>query len=262
MAEFPGNSATPGGMLRRRIRIVGTANAQGLPGGEVRADLEDDFHRFGLTLAHDGQAVTQITGEAHRFPWSTCPGGSQRLAELVGLELSPRCTTVAQASNPRLNCTHLFDLAGLALAAAWRGPGSRQYDAVVPEWVDGKSSPTLAVNGEEVLSWHVDSFVIKGPPPFEELALRGQGFMAWAEATLAPDLAEAAIVLRRAVYISPGRLQDLDALDRATELGDYVDLLVGMCHTLQPEMIPVALRMKGTTHDFTHSPEKLLSDLA
>jgi hypothetical protein len=46
---------------RRRIRIT-TAP------GKARADIEDDAHRFGVALLHDGVKVTAIRGEGLRTP--------------------------------------------------------------------------------------------------------------------------------------------------------------------------------------------------
>ena len=40
------------GVYRRRIRLVAD-------GSVVRADLEDDFHRFGVEFVHDGSRVVE-----------------------------------------------------------------------------------------------------------------------------------------------------------------------------------------------------------
>src|SRR5258705_4924460 len=58
--------------------------------GRVVADLEDDFHRFRVTLAHDGARVTEVRAEAFRYPWSECPGATTALRALEGMPLSER----------------------------------------------------------------------------------------------------------------------------------------------------------------------------
>src|ERR1051325_10121106 len=105
---------------RRRIRIPGS------PRGVV-SELEDDFHHFRVTVEHDGERVTAIAGEGVRFPWSTCPSAAAALQPIIGMLLSPRSTAVGEVTPARANCTHMFDLAGLAVAHAHRGNAVRQY---------------------------------------------------------------------------------------------------------------------------------------
>jgi outer membrane receptor protein involved in Fe transport len=56
--------------------------------------------------------VVDLTRAGERSPWSTCPAAGDRLAELVGMELSPSCLAVGAVAVPRHQCTHQFDLAG------------------------------------------------------------------------------------------------------------------------------------------------------
>jgi hypothetical protein len=239
----------PSGRYRRRIRLTASPTS-----GSVIAELEDDFHHFRVTVAHDGARVTGVGGAGVRFPWSTCPAAAAQLEPLVGMALSIRSTAVGDVVSARDNCTHMFDLAGLAVAHAARGGGRRQYDVVVSDPVDGRRRATLDHDGERLLSWLVDRNTILEPLPFAGQALRG-GFLAWAEAALEPDTAEAAIVLRRACHIAHGRVQDLDVYDDAAPL---LPIMSGACFTFQPERAPRALRMKGTIRDFTDAPERLL----
>ena len=100
----------PSGAYRRRVRLV-TLDPSTVWGG-----LEDDFHHFEVTLHHDGTHVTALEMQAVRWPWATCPDAGQGLQALVGMELSDRSTAVAAVTDPRMNCTHQFDLAGLCVA--------------------------------------------------------------------------------------------------------------------------------------------------
>jgi hypothetical protein len=72
----------------------------------------------------------------------------------------------------------------------------------------------------------------------------GRGFLAWANAALEPDRAEAAIVLRRACRTSLGLLMDLDDYEVAAEVGHGME---NTCHTFSTSVMGVALRMKGST---------------
>jgi hypothetical protein len=238
------------GIYRRRIRLVAD-------GSSVTADLEDDFHRFGVDLVHDGSQVVSVRGRAHRFPWTTCAAAVGPLTALEGMPLSTDATAAGAWTNPRHNCTHLFDLAGLAVAHAGAGRDRRQYDVEVPDR-DGDgltTNPRLWRDGSLVLSWRLRHLTIEDPHPFAGVALRGS-FMRWARESLDPDTAEAAVVLRRACEISYGRLQDLDAYDVASDLGD---VMLGTCHAFQPGTIEVGIRRKGSGRDFSESPDGLLA---
>ena len=59
--------ARAGGAFRRAILL------RTLDEASVQGELEDDFHRFGVTLRHDGRAVTAVEGRSIRYPWSSCP---------------------------------------------------------------------------------------------------------------------------------------------------------------------------------------------
>jgi hypothetical protein len=86
------------------------------------------------------------------------------------------------------------------------------------------------------------------------VALR-RSFLAWVADTFDDeDDAEAAAVLRRACEISFGRGVDLDAVGHANEMRE---LMLGTCHSFQPGVIETAVRVMGTTHDFSAAPPSL-----
>lgn len=238
------------GPYRRRIRLVAVSE------DAVDGELEDDFHHFGVLLGHDGQRVVAVDGRAIRWPWTTCPDAVGPLHALEGMPLSRRCTAIASHTEPRANCTHLFDLAGLCVTHAARGDGStRVYDAEIPRPVDGKSRVRLWRDGELLLDWHLVDGCVVDAPPYSDVPWGG-GFMRWADETLDPDTAEAAIVLRRACTIGSGRGMDLDRIDRASELEQ---IMAGVCFTMRPPQIRVALRNKDSMRDFAADPDRLLA---
>jgi hypothetical protein len=237
------------GVYRRRIRI-------GAARRSATAELEDDFHHFRVVVAHDGSRVTGVRGESLRFPWSTCPAAAAQLEPLAGMPLSTRSTAVGDVISARDNCTHMFDLAGLAVAHAARGDDiPREYDVAVTDPVEGRRRVGVDRDGAALLAWVVDHHTILEPESFAGQPLRG-GFLAWAESELDADTAEAAIVLRRACHIAFGRMQDLDVYADARPL---LPIMSGACFTFQPERAPEARRMRGTVRDFTAAPERLLA---
>jgi Protein of unknown function (DUF2889) len=244
----------PDGPYRRRIRTVTVHE------GVIEGGLEDDFHHFEVTLRHDGTRVTGVEARSRRWPWSTCPDAAVNLQPVEGMPLSTRCTAIAEVAKPRMNCTHQFDLAGLCVSHAARGDERRQYDAEVPPVVDGITEPRLWRDGELVLAWTLSwrdgQRRLVASPPYDEAPWRG-GFFRWADDTLEPETAEAAIVLRRACEIAMGRGMDLEAYDSAEELGP---LMTGVCYTMQRSVMPVAFRTRGSIRDFARHPDALLRD--
>ena len=109
----------------------------------------------------------------------------------------------------------------------------------------------LTRDGEVLWTWEVDGAEIVGPERFAGLSLK-RPFADWIARNLSPDEAEAAIVLRRGIFISNGR-RDLDQFDR-------VPMPVGGCITLQPGRIENTFRMKGSSLDFTDRPQALTED--
>ena len=242
---------------RRAVRLVASPPAaDGLQ--TVVADLDDDFHRFRVTLRHDGDRVHSVEGEGLRFPWTSCPDAAGPLRALVGAPLSPRATAAAAHADPRANCTHMFDLAALAMAHAGAGrPGTRLYEAEIPRRVRGHTRARLWRDGELLLEWTIDDRNgIVDAPPYSDAPWQG-GFMQWVDTNLDPDAAEAAIVLRRAATIGHGRGMDLDVYERASEIAPVMNAI---CFTFQTPQVEVALRHKGASRDRAATPDALLTE--
>lgn len=237
------NTTSPasGEAYRRRIRLQGRD-------GVVDAELVDDFHHFALRLEHDGTVVREVSARAVRYPWTTCPGATERLRALVGMPLSQRCTAVGSWARAREHCTHLFDLAGLAVAHAASGRNRREYLAVVPDRVGGRTTPLLWRDDELVMRWEIEGTRIVAPDPFSGRSLR-DAFLRWADENLDVDTAEAATVLRRACHISYGRGQDLSGIAVAAEL---LPAMTGMCYTFTP-----GIAEHGRRVDEAFPPENL-----
>lgn len=235
-------------LFRRRIDIVSRSTASG---GEARAVLEDDFHHFRVALSYRDGIVTQINGWALRNPYTACPAASGQLASLVGMALDSVANSVTRATDTSLQCTHMLDLAGLAVAAAARGIRSRRYDIEVPRRVDERTRGKLERDGLPVLEWTIDGNTIVAPVAYAGIHLR-EGMARWALTTLAEDEAEAALVLRRCVNISRGREHDLDLQRTARASGN--------CYAQQPERAAQAIRIVGSTLDFSQSPAMLCAD--
>lgn len=244
----------PSGPYRRRIRL------EQLDPATVWGGLEDDFHHFEVNLQHDTERVRAISMLAVRWPWTTCPDAGAGLQALVGMALDPRCTAVARVADPRWNCTHQFDLAGLCVAHAARRLARRQYDVELSPVTDGIQVARMWRDGTLAYEWTLEVLAtgerrLLTPEAFTTAPWRG-GFIRWADETLPSEEAEAAIVLRRACDIGMGRAMDLEAIDCAAELAG---LMAGICYSMQPEVMPVAFRNRGSIRDFARHPDALLA---
>ena len=231
-----GVSSTAG--YRRRIELVTVSPEL------VEGELEDDFHHFRVSIAHNGVMVTALEGTAVRHPWSTCPAALAPLRSLVGAPVTADATAHSTHGDARTSCTHWFDLTGLAIAQAGSGREHRRYDMTVPDRGEGgRTTAHLSRDDEPLLDWVVDAQAILGPEPYTGQTM-GRGFLAWANAGFDPDLAEAVIALRRACRISLGRLMDLDDYERASEVGHG---MTDTCHTFSTAVMETAVRMKGSS---------------
>lgn len=237
----------PGSVFRRRVKLAlrDTSTPQS---GEVRVALEDDFHNFRLSVTYRDGVVVGTAAEAPRAPYSACAAAERKLSLLRGMPLFSVPGAIFQYAETPIHCTHLLDLAGLAVRAAVRQTTRRQYDAAVPFRIAGRSPATLQRDGEPVLQWNVLESMLEGPAPFSGVSVR-HGFAAWARRNLDAEANEAALLLRRCVIMSLGRMKDLDA--RATVMA------TGRCYAQQPDTAPSALRNVGSTWDFTNAEQAL-----
>lgn len=229
----PGADEWTKGLHRAMLVRVGPA--------ETRAVLHDDFHHFRLRLRHDGTAVLAATSEMLRGPYSLCPRAGEELSQLAGRPLAGG----AAGLSLRLQCTHQFELTALAMAASARGQDCRYELGVAVEDAE-RFSGWIARDGQRLLDCRIDHERFTAPEQFAGQAL-GAGFTGWAAAQLTPDLAEAALLLRRGVILARARrhLPRLDALGHAPPSAN--------CWVQQPATAEQAKRHYGVVRDYSGS---------
>lgn len=208
--------------------------------GAVIAALEDDAHRLSLALFHEGGRVTRVSARTERVPYSTCPGAAEAIATaLTGCSLD----ALAQI-DPREQCTHLYDL---AVAAAIYADATQavRYDMRVGDRVDECTTAVIERDGEPVLAWRLDGTMICGPKEWAGRDLRR--LSVWKQ-ELPSQVALAATLLRRAVYVSGVRRQPDRSDMKAT---DYGLSRQGVCFTHQMPRALDAVRREGWRKDFS-----------
>jgi len=232
---FPPNLAYGDGCCRRLIRID-------VADGSVSAHLSDNFHELRCRIQHDGWVVLAIEGTPIRLPTTACPGAIAVLQELVGTPLTASGKDFYGDGRARHHCTHLYDLAVLAIRHARDEAGATCYDAEVPDETDAPVVVSITRDGVVVHRWTVRSGVIFDPPELAGRKLE-KGFAAWAIETFADDELEAATILARTWLIAIGRGFLIDGV--AGERIDANAEMIGRCFAYQPERASEALFVAG-----------------
>jgi len=233
---------TAGPAFRRAI-VIRSA------GGCVEADLEDDFHRFGVTLHHNTVAVLRVEARADRYPWATCLETPAALTALRGAPLSANPAALFGYADPRL---HLFELAALAVAQAARGEGRRSLETEVTDPANGVRYARLFQDGVLALEWRLAEDTILEPAADAGRTLAS--FNSRALMDLPPQRAEDLLILRRVAQTAKGRRMDVDAFAVAAELGRPAQ-----CYSLQPANSARAARVKGSVREWPNREELLRS---
>jgi len=231
------------GGYRRAIRLHAEA-------GHATAEIEDDFHHFVVTVLHDGVQVTDARGQAIRYPWSSCPLAAGSLAALAGLPISSDPTAVYRHIDPLLQCTHMFEMAGLAANQAARGIGERRYEATVSDPAGGWVEAVLACDGEPVLRWHLQDGVIAEPA--RHRGKRPSDFRSQTLADLPHEEAEHLLILRRVTALAGARGMDIDRFATAADMN-----LGRACFVFRPGVAEHAQRRLGSVRDFSTGPGPL-----
>jgi len=202
--------------------------------GAVVAEVEDCQHHFALTIEHDGSVATGFAVDPIRAPWSTCVDALAELDELVGATVGQRPAT----SHADQHCTHLLDLALAGVRFAGLGLERRTYSLTVVDYTEPVSRAWLVRDDGFRLDWTLRDRVVVGPAEHAGHGL-GSGFTAWAVG-LAPDAAEAVLLLRRAAWMAPAQLIDLDDYETLSQTG----LAPGVCWSAQPQRIHLTRRIR------------------
>lgn len=239
------------GTFRRRIAL---RNQPGL----VIAELEDCFHAFRVRLSHDGTRVTQVEAETIRYPRTVCVGAPDVLRRFVGDPLSDNRRVIRERQTPGEHCTHLYDLAWLAMAQALRGTAERIYDVEVPDPRDGSNEGIVFRDGDEILRWQLRDADVTAPAAIAGNKLN-ENFGRWASTIYEGEELEAAYVLQIGCFVAGTRRLDVNAM--GGRWNDPGRVKVGTCYAHQPERRYEGVTMTGMARDFTDTPEQLLQFL-
>jgi hypothetical protein len=237
------------GVTRRAIRLRGSA-------GCVEAALEDMRHAMICTLFHDGLVVTAVEADFRRYTLQVCPGASEPLKAIVGMPLATSTAAFFANGRARQNCTHMLDLAWLALRHAGRNGLEWLYEIEIPDVVSGPMRGTLRRNGAVVQDWLVDDSVIAAPSHLAGQSLAG-GFMRWATGQSGLDELEVeeCLILHKGFFMVGARRMQLPEGPLSESFRTAV---TGVCYGYGAERIGGAVGLSGMGRDFSATPERLL----
>lgn len=224
------------GAYRRSVLISADA-------GVARAEMEDDAHHFAVAVRHDGVTIESVSADSIRVPWVTCPAAGLALERLAGRAIvSPM--TFSSNTERYANCTHMLDLANLALAHVHEPGLRRRYDIEVDLPERRSMVASLDLDGSRLIDWRLVQGKIVGGR-FDGLTPD----TALGDPRVRDDatMREAVVILRRALQISGVRGIDLDDFATAADVGTGQ----ATCHTLLPEIRPLARRNRGASRDFS-----------
>ncbi len=238
------------GIFRRRIRLTKGE-------GFVLGELEDNSHAFKSTLYHDDHKVTDVQGEAIRYPMSTCPGAIEPLRKIIGMTLGQAAGELANKLKPRSQCTHLFDLTVLAYRHLQRDAAQCTYDIQMNDEDGAEQVLQVYREGVSVLEWTVKQWRIVAPEFLAGNTI-SQGFSKWLETVWSGNeqQKEYAWLAQKGYLVSQARMFDINKLGGTREFVN--PSMVGICHTYSEEQIEHAVHSHDSFIDFTDTPEQLL----
>lgn len=235
------------GVFRRRLRWRATA-------GCVDVELEDSNHGFRLRLCHDTQRITEVAVDPVRYPFTTCPEASRSVECIVGMTLDDAVKLRERLPGGE-NCTHMADMALIAVAHARDLGIERLYDIAVEDERNGVTQARIQRDGELVFEWLVRANIIESPKALAGRPLM-RGFYAWAVQTFDDKVLEAAQALQRGFFVAQARRYCYLPVEHYPAITDGMP--IGSCYSYNTGAVERALRIRGSVRDYSASSDRLL----
>lgn len=243
------NPAYGSGIFRRRMSLR-------VAGHRVAVDMEDDNHGFRVRLEHDGDRVTGLEIDAVRHPFNTCPEAIRLLQQrLLGLRLDEEEKTLRTRLVPGENCTHMYDMALIAMAHARDAESCVIYDMEVEDECKGITTARVARDGQTIHTWKIGNHTLLAPAEHAGQPVM-RGFYQWASRAFSGIPREAAMVLQRAYFVAQSRRYSYAPAADHPATSDGMPR--GSCYSYNAGAVERAHRSDGTIRTFSDAPGKLL----
>lgn len=239
------------GIFRRRLLLQ-------VADRKVSVELEDDNHGFRLRLLHDGKHVVALEVDAVRHPFNTCPEAVRPLQRLIGLRMDEEEATLRKKLISGANCTHMYDMALIAMANAGQAEGTRLYDMEVDDERDGVTAARIFCDGQPIHDWTIRNHQLVSPAQHAGQPVM-RGFYAWVSQVLTGMPREAASMLQRAYFVAQSRRYNYRPAAEHPAASD--DMPEQSCYSYNAGVVERAFRSDGTIRSFAQTPESLLKFL-
>lgn len=222
----------------------------------IHAELEDCNHAFKVSITHDQQQVTKVTGQALRTPFDTCNGALEPLQQLIGTSLQTSLKDLYAQFNTKQQCTHWIDLAFLAISFWQTGKAKTHYRITIPDEIDSPTTLTLQENDTIMLEASIKKWQIQAPNQHANKPLL-KGFGAWVSQI--EDELEFKLwqIAQKAYFVASARPYDLNKLAGEPAI-KHKEVMLGACYTYSEPVIHQAKRSKNAVRDFSQDDTQVL----
>ena len=179
--------------------------------GQVRSELEDDYHRMEVVIHHEAGVAVAIDAFTLRAPWNTC---SDAVAQVRKTFLGVPLNTFGARGEAKLNCTHLHDLAVLG-AAHVDDDTPLIYDVLVSDPVADRAHAELRRNGKAILNWTLENMQIVEPTELAGTMLMDMRALL---ASMDAPTQEITRILRWASVVARGRIIPFEQQSNASTM--------------------------------------------
>ena len=221
--------------------------------GRVSLAMEDVGHAFQIDFTHEDGKVTSVKAAWNRRPFDGCGGAATALEAMVGCPLSDNLFAIARYTDPKQQCTHMYDMFCLAATHAYERRTDYRYDVVVPDSIDGPVVATLTRNGEKQLEFEMngeDYVTIVQPEACRGLSIL-RGFMPWVKANVPVNQHELYFLMQKALFVS--RIQKFDLTPLLGKSAELSGPPSGSCYASQSERYQTAVRV-NVSRRFSREP--------
>jgi hypothetical protein len=191
------------GAFWRRIRITVIPNV-------VVVELEDNSHAMRCRLKYSQGVIVDTDAEMLRVPMNTCGDAGSQLKDLIGLGVDTPYQAFYGGGRAALNCTHLYDIAWLAVEYASSKIETIQYDVAIPDMVDRPTPVEVRLSDQLIHEWLVQDDHVVAPRKLANVSLT-KGFIRWALTNLDGGELVAALVLHKGYLVARARKYIIDS---------------------------------------------------
>lgn len=222
----------------------------------IHAEVEDCNHAFKVSLSHDGENVTGITGEAIRTPFDTCSGAIKPLQLLIGTKLNTSLKELYAQFNTKAQCTHWIDLAFLAINFWQTGEPQTHYRISVPDEQDNGTSVTIEKDQAIICATKIKQWQVQQPQKYLGKPMLS-GFSKWVSTIEDDEVFKLWQMMQKAYFVASARQYDLNKL-AGEPAASHKDMMLGACYTYSEPVIDHAKRSHNAVRDFTNDQSQVL----